>query len=192
MTQVFYSQSAAVRYIEVPKCASTSIKLALAASDGVDCRAYPHACGQWRRCPGDFVPCEVFTFVRHPLARLQSAWREKVKTGKARKLGGSCPLPLGASFADFVRWVTSHPARSVDKHWRPQTLLLAVQPPCDFIGRIERLREDWAQLQDRHGLPDLPHVNESPSVNVEPLDAATRLAIERFYSADLEAFGYRL
>lgn len=186
----YFSLSCGVEYVEVPKCASTSIKVALARSDGANCEEYPHACGRWRRCPGDFIPCAVFTFVRHPLSRLRSAWREKLKSGKAKRLGGSCPLPVTASFAEWVAWVVGQPAASLDKHWKPQSLLLS-RHRIDIVCKLERLAEDWGRLREEFGLPPLPALNRSGHQE-EPLDWMTRDMIARFYAADLRHYDYEL
>jgi hypothetical protein len=192
MNERFYSLSCGVEYIEVPKCACTSIKLALAAADGIGEESIPrpHTSERWRACPGFFVPCITFTFVRNPLERLKSAWREKLQTGKARKLGGQCPLPLDAPFSDFVAWVADQPTASLDKHWKPQSLLLANRRPS-FIGRFEQLQEGWGHLVAGYGLPILPHVNQSGDVPV-PCDGPTRRLVARLYSRDFEEFGYEI
>lgn len=192
MQFTYFSLSCGVQYIEVPKCASTSIKLALLESDGLreQLGAYPHACRRWRAVPGYFRPCVVFTFVRHPLERLLSAWREKLQTGKARHLGGACPLLTTASFDEWVQWITSQQPTAVDKHWRPQARILRNQNWPDFIGKIENLTADWQRLMDEYGLPPLPHANESADTQRPEISAVTLGRIANFYAEDLQAFGY--
>lgn len=186
----FYSLSCGVEYLSVPKCACTSIKTALAESDGVLLKRV-HGARHWRRCPGDFVPCLVFSFVRHPLTRLVSGWRNKLQTGLARTIAG-CPLPVDASFREFARWVTGQAPARANRHWMPQTLILAGQR-VDFLGRFERIAEDWQRLRDEFGLPELAQMNQSPGAREEvPLDRATRERIARFYADDLRAYGYTL
>ena len=70
MRLTYFSLSCGVCYIEVPKCASTSIKLALLESDGLRemFGEYPHTCRRWRNVPGYFQPSIVFTISAQTLA----------------------------------------------------------------------------------------------------------------------------
>lgn len=194
MRLTYFSLSCGVRYIEVPKCASTSIKLALLESDGLRemFGEHPHACRRWRNVPGYFKPCAVFTFVRHPLARLKSAWREKLQTGKAKQLGGACPLPFTATFDEWVEWIVAQRRDRVDKHWRPQAMVLKQEPWPDIIGKVETLAEDWTRLVDQYGLPQLPHVNDSNPKEPEHVGDETLERIAKFYADDFKTFDYSI
>jgi hypothetical protein len=186
----YYSVSCGLEYIEIPKCASTSIKIALAASDGVNVQEYPHASRHWRACPGSFVPCCVFTVVRSPISRIVSAWREKIQTGKAKRLGKPCPLPTTASFEEFARWILWQHPSALDKHWTPQYRILDSAYPCNRILRLERLNLDWIQLMEEFGVPPLPKMNPSPIA--EPVFIAPELkqAINNYYQEDCVRFHY--
>jgi hypothetical protein len=168
--------------------------MALLASDGLleMFGKHPHACRRWRNCPGYFAPCFVFTFVRHPLARLMSAWREKLKTGKAQQLGGVCPLPTTASFEEWVDWIVTQRPASLDKHWRPQSLVLRQGTWPDFIGKIEHLDQDWALLAAEYGLPTLPRANVSAVEPAPEISRSTRKRVADFYFDDFENFGYSI
>lgn len=194
MRLTYYSLSCGVRYIEVPKCASTSIKLALLESDGLRemFGEYPHACRRWRNVPGYFKPCIVFTFVRHPVDRLLSSWREKLQTGKAKQLGGACPLPTTATFGEWVEWITNQKPISADPHWRPQVLILRIEKWPDFIGNVETLTADWHRLMNEYGLPPLPHANPSADAQRPQITPQTLGRIAKFYAEDFQAFGYTI
>src|SRR6185369_4589905 len=111
---------------------------------------YPHACRRWRNVPGYFKPCVVFTFVRHPVDRLLSSWREKLQTGKAKQLGGACPLPTNATFDEWVEWIINQKPAGMDPHWRPQARILRNEKWPDFIGKVETLIADWQRLRDEY------------------------------------------
>jgi hypothetical protein len=192
MRLTYYSLACGARYIEVPKCASTSIKLALLESDGLRemFGEYPHACRRWRAVPGYFKPCIMFTFVRHPVDRLLSSWREKLQTGKAKQLGGACPLPPTAAFDEWVSWIVSQRPAGLDKHWRPQSLILRQDGSPGFIGKMESLDNDWHRLVEGYGLPPLSHANASPDRQRHEISMQTLKRIAKFYAEDFTTFGY--
>jgi hypothetical protein len=64
----------------------------------------------------------------------------------------------------------------------------------DFVGRFERLEEDWRTILERIGIAyrPLPHVNKSPRRG-DYRDYYTdegRDAVARYFAQDLEAWGY--
>ena len=64
----------------------------------------------------------------------------------------------------------------------------------DFVGRYERLQQDFDIVCDRIGHPraELPHVFATRHGHyTEYYDDATRAIVERVYAADIAAFGYR-
>ena len=181
-----------LRYLEVPKVACCAIKLALLEADGVLCRPQEvHDARHWERIR-DWSPNATFAFVRDPMTRLESAYREKLRTGKAQIIDPKrCKLGPEASFHDWVLWVTDQDPANCNWHWRPQARILAGQT-WDFLGKFEHLDEDWGRLREAHpGLPALKVINPSP----RPLapcewDWATFDRAAKFYRADLEQFGY--
>lgn len=66
----------------------------------------------------------------------------------------------------------------------------------DFVGRFERLREDFAEVCQRIGLPptELPQENKSELRESrgyrEHFSPPMRKRIERIYRREIEAFGY--
>ena len=77
----------------------------------------------------------------------------------------------------------------------PQASLFDEKGRClvDFIGRFERLDEDFAIACDRAGLPriTLPHTNAGGRLDMADIyDNASIRIVERLYAADIERFGY--
>jgi hypothetical protein len=62
----------------------------------------------------------------------------------------------------------------------------------DFVGRFERLEQDFATICERVGLTlTLPHMNRGPRGSYRGYyTAETRDIVGRLYARDLEAFGY--
>ena len=190
----FISQQVGVEYLEIPKVACSSIKAALLIADGIKFHGDGmHNNKLWQRTHIT-LPSKSFTFVRHPCDRLESTWREKCRTGKAKIIDPSCDVPTTASFAEWVDWVTAQDPRKCNKHWQPQSLILEhYQTQPDFIGRFETLINDWERLRESHsGLPELPHINSSDNHDPIDWDGITLDKAAQFYAEDLNRWGYTL
>lgn len=204
-----------VVYGRVPKVANTSIKWALS-------RFLPNADGFLKVASRDIswvqetdgatsmVGTEeaaqltdrfVFTFVRNPFSRLASYYHDKVV--------GPSDLPTAASrdgvrkgmeFAPFMERVAIMADENVDVHLLPQASILTHDGRLvpAFVGRHERISEDWARLRRRmarFGAPDpgaLPRRNQRApegrdlaALFADP--GVARLVRER-YAADFELF----
>jgi chondroitin 4-sulfotransferase 11 len=155
--------------------------------------------------PGLFA----FAFVRDPWDRLVSCYRDKivgevdgftyftVRPGVANCLARFDAFVAGMSFDEFVRAVASIPDEKADVHFRSQHTFVtdeAGQLAVDFIGRYERLTEDFRLVGQTIGLPaiELPRLQAAR----EPVRYAgfysvetRRIAGERF-GLDVELFGY--
>jgi hypothetical protein len=139
-----------ILYLCIPKCASTTIRMALSAmirqapasSEQVHLRRYsglksPKQVGHstFHRLVHDQATLR-FSFVRNPYDRLVSAWADKFQSKplvagdpiieaylKFRKVM-DLPLPKEAdqtlSFADFVHFASATADRRVDAHWQLQ------------------------------------------------------------------------
>ena len=142
----------------------------------------------------ELVPAEVwersfkFAFVRNPwdlvvstffYIRANEAWFESHEPDYARVACGG--------FQDFVRF---YPMIAGD------TLSMiadeAGEVIVDFVGRYERLEDDFAAVCRRLGISaELPHLNRSEHESYrEYYDAATRSIVERHFARDIERFGY--
>lgn len=196
--RAFYSLRCGVEYQEVPKVACTSVKATLLASDGLGCRDgdHAHTHPHWDELPPGWKAGLVFTIVRHPLDRLVSAFIEKCKTGKAKRLVGNCQLPPDCTFADWCQWVCKQKPTAVDRHWKPQHLVLnRKHPQPDLVMKLETISDQWQQLQESHGLPDLLRMNQAAPGTRLPqwwLYYTPQLMMMAcdFYQGDLEAFDY--
>jgi hypothetical protein len=143
-----------ILYLAIPKCASTTIRMALSAMIGEvpSCAEQVHL----RRHSALKSPKQVgpaafhrlvkderalrFSFVRNPYDRLVSAWADKfqgrplapgnaiVEAYLQRRKAMDLPLPKGPgetlSFADFVQFVAATADDPIDMHWQSQDNLL--------------------------------------------------------------------
>lgn len=160
-------------YVEVPKVACSSIKIALAGLLGVDLEAAggnPHAAafpeppgpaGGSSAYPGLFS----FAFVRNPWDRLVSCYRDKIQ-GEARDFTAFAPergvaycvarfesLQAGMSFERFVDAIAEIPDTEADAHFRSQHTFVtnrAGDIAIDFVGRFESLARDFDAVCDLH------------------------------------------
>ncbi len=144
-------------------------------------------------CPDHFV----FTFVRHPLARIQSCYTNRLldaAEAKDKDRFAIYGIDRSTSFERFVEIICDVPDKHADRHFKSQHRLTHVdgKPVCDFIGKFENLQHDWHQLQDRFSLPDLPHRNKSKRHDTSKTalpERCKRLITER-YANDFALLGY--
>lgn len=140
------------------------------------------------------LPTEVwnkyfkFAFVRNPFERFVSAYvflfREAISADHSpEKIIGNMKAALHRP--RFRRRVLIEP-QSQFLEDREGTLAL------DFIGRYERLEEDFERVCQRFGVrASLAHVNPSDHVHYSQYyDTELRELVADFYSKDLQNFGY--
>lgn len=187
-------------FVPTPKAANRSIKAAIRCRLDPEFRGDPHH--GWRYTPvalmrdNDFFR---FGFVRNPLDRLLSSYTQKiVHYGRDRAM----PLEFwrygkafhpDMSFADFVHAVAAIPDRLADIHFRSQHTFFYHRGRlmADFIGRYERLDEDWEHLRRQFGFDALPHLNRSSHRDYRDAYSPelARVAARR-YRQDIALFGY--
>ena len=203
----------------VPKAACTSIKQWLvthggfapdiaAAGDDVNVHAHLDRHYRLRRREARRVLADPayfkFTFVRHPLPRLVSAYLDKVVKIKhsARRVIRNFQLRRGLlgwkaarhwlqtgalldparklTFREFADQLARENWARLDPHFRPQSRLLAGLP-LDFIGRVENSQDDFRVIQERFGV--VTPLARHHSQRYEGLDAVSGVAdwpAERF------------
>lgn len=122
-----------------------------------------------------------FMFVRHPFARLVSAWHNKLIEKdytkrdaepfqevtrlikkRYRKPGNRRGKP---SFSEFVRYLTDpRTKRPFNRHWMPyHKLCRPCQVHYDFIGHLETMNQDARYVLTQIGMKNVPLVYMNPS-----------------------------
>ena len=205
-------------YVEIPKVACSSLKVAFAQMLGVSLEAAggnPHiveflspdcdGATDDRLYPGLFT----FAFVRNPWDRLVSCYRDKIGgevggftgfsegAGVAHCLARFDEFTAGMSFKAFVRAVAAIPDERADAHFRSQNTFVRTKAGklgVDFIGRFERLQGDFAHVSRQVGLPSsvLPRLQAAKTaVNyVDYYDVEIRKLVASRFRDDIHTFSY--
>lgn len=182
-------------FIHVPKCAGTSIGLALYGSSDSHLPISRFAAFDRRRFDCFFK----FAFVRNPWGRLLSAYTYLQPGSKGETPWSRRNL---REFADFEAFVLAldEPATRARMlhflHFRPQLFWLSLPGggplPLDFTGRFERLAEDFGEVAERLGLDaELSMLNRSRfGPYRESYSTKMRDIVASLYESDIRAFGY--
>ena len=196
-------------YVNNPKVACSTIKLALQRGDlgqtdylpptsVHDHRASPLL--TWPKLETDAVAehleeAFVFSFVRNPFTRLQSAYINKIlqpqKKGAFRRAAGFAADEV-PTFGAFVEAIAQVPPEEHNPHWRPQWINLSAEAiRFDFIGRLEQFQSDWARVAKKLGLPQHPERagKASKLANASYTPPLANL-VAQVYARDFETFGY--
>ena len=143
-----------------------------------------------------------FTFVRDPLRRFESAYRDKLVNSPELRpqvqaaLGRSADPDSPVSLEEFVHAVEQQdPLVEMDPHWRPQHVnLMHPVVSYDHIGRVESFGDDLAAITAAAGLPPVPFVrrNVSASTTGSLFDGRPELVrrVRAIYALDYELYGY--
>lgn len=138
----------------------------------------------------EFAEFFKFTFVRNPWARLVSEYEYR-------------GLPRALSFRDFLLRGLPPPGLSdAYRHIIPQANFIFDRnggQMVDFVGRFERLQQDFDIVCNRLGIAEstLPHVNASGNTTIrrrkytEYYDRELADRVAAMYARDIETFGYR-
>ena len=132
-----------------------------------------------------------FAFVRHPLGRFISAWRNKVAD---RNYFGFDDAQLASMqvIENFAHWVAGRDLTRADHHLALQTRLIDLTQ-IDHLGRLETFDEDFAAICGVIGLPTArPTAVNQSSHDVTPDTASDELksVVADLYRLDFQVFGY--
>jgi len=200
--EYFTAPDQGVAYLEIPKCACTSIKGAIARATVDD---PPQGWRIHQDFPTEFIVAEhrldrsrffAFTFVRHPIDRFVSFYRDKVLgwdpaiKPELEAIGVHHRMPIGELIATLAR----HPPEAYEKHVRPQhVFLLSARGALtvDFLGRLERTEADWSRVTRLAGLElDLGHEHRQAKEGRLPISPADYERLLGLYAKDFELLGY--
>lgn len=141
-----------------------------------------------------------FVFVRNPWDRLVSCHSEKLAREGAPGLNTrDARFYPGMPFAEFVEAVHATPDEEANAHFRSQHAAacdLEGRVMADFVGRFERLREDFRAVAEGIGAPGLvlPHRLKSAARKARPYadfyDGRLKKLVGERYERDVETFGY--
>lgn len=144
-----------------------------------------------------------FSFVRHPVRRLESVYWAKMFRDRAFRrrvadgLGISPDHTVHVSFEQFLEAVEAQdPMTEMDRHWRPQHLnLLHPLVTLDHVGRLESFDEDLATITEAAGLDPVPVEPRNVAPHQHPdsvYDGRPDLVsrVEQLYATDMELYGY--
>jgi hypothetical protein len=137
-----------------------------------------------------FDRCFKFAFVRNPWSLQLSLFRYVLRSSDHPQHADFAAL---SCFETYIEWLESLP----NGPHRVQCDFVMDEngePLLDFIGRFERLGQDFAAIANRFGWPEnLPHLNASSD---DPdyrgfYTPRSRDIIARLHRADIEAFDYQ-
>lgn len=188
-------------YIRTPKVASSSIQSVLKKIDPT-LVSYNMTLDEVYTHFPETKQYFVFAFMRHPLSKLISCWRNKImlpteNRGINTYASHYYGLYEHMSFVAFCEWLCSAwgADKLADSHWISQHKFFtsSYKAAPDFIGKYENLDADWQKLTEILGLPyiELPIYNKSKNArpNVD-LPANLLSKIYQRYQYDYEIGQY--
>lgn len=198
-----------VVYLEMPKVANTSIKASI-----LECQNKGYGVVKIHVLANENMVCKlnakqrknfVFTFVRNPFERIVSCYEGKYHKDR-RELGTEREhlwfdfylfgyIKEDRGFENFVRRIYRIPDRLKDFHFLPQYNILydkAGKCMVDYVEKVENINEKYPYLQERYGLGELPHLNQSDKKQwMDYYTEDTARMVYQMYKRDIKAFGYR-
>ncbi len=217
---IYVSPSRKFAWVTNPKAASTSIRQNLtgcARDAAYRIEQAPQVLGADRSLAQVIDAINAmftFAFVRHPEQRLVSAYKNKIARNMREKNSyrPKVQILLGldldpydinreVSFDDFLSVVLATEADRLDRHWRPQSMVLDVERVrYAHIGKLESFDSDWEKICAHLGLDaaavlgllssDGMKKRSRPSQPTPEVSPAQRRAIRELYREDYARFGY--
>lgn len=165
-------------------------------------------------------PSPTFLITRHPLARVASAWSNKLRDRSnshdgeyfyntySRQIikfsrGFWRPEDPEPTFPEFIHFLINTDIEKYDEHWQPVALRCRLcQTNVTHVLHYESLETEWPQLLEDLGLGDrgmeLPWENKGQvnSGNLRQLydiiSEAELVQLHHKFSADFQMFGYQM
>ena len=216
-TEYFIFENKKLIYTSIPKVACTSIKIGLMADELRGSNSHNEYMNV-HSLTSKFMTYSLsskyddfynFAFVRNPLDRLVSCYKDKIKnkeqhsgqfhfdTNYNNKIINTLfrqKFSHDMDFDDFVRLVSRVPDYLADGHFKSQYSMLYKQETKvpDYIGKFEQLSTDWNHIAKLYGLEMLGEMNRTKATDWQEYyksKAILELAANR-YKNDIEKFGY--
>ena len=143
--------------------------------------------------PSRYLDYYKFAFVRNPLDRIQSGWKDKIVNRATG--GGKYSESLFNRLMDFdffIDWLLDQDPLTINIHFRRQTLL--IPHDVNFIGRMENFTSDINCILAELGVKGsykIPHNNKTIETNSQlSLSSSTLKKIITYYKPDYSRFEY--
>jgi hypothetical protein len=203
--RVYFLESSGLAYLANPKCASTSIKLALRRSAGETNIRNIH-----RLAEGSFVSnvldtdsydiatleqAKVFSAVRNPYRRVLSAYIDKVEDLRPPWLSVCAEAgiePKSVGFREFLEILSSLPPTRINTHFCPQWVNVLYPTKDTILLKLEE-PDAIARFFHGHGMkwPIRANQGSTGTHRLEDYyDAETEALARRLYAEDFGYFGY--
>ena len=183
-------------YLNIPKSACTSVKMAICQQHGHDAQWLRHESGLWHPFR-HLLHCSNlyrFTVVRHPAARLVSCWIEtRHPRDRILELNRGLKVKAGLDFRAFVYSVAAEDDWRANDHYVQQSHLCLYRgiSLIDEWFRLEDIATAWPQVQAKTGLGPLPHERKSEHESWQwYYSDELRRVVETRYVDDFREFGY--
>lgn len=138
-------------------------------------------------CREDFKDWFKFGFVREPVDRLVSCWKDKVVNQNFFKFSSSEHEKMKV-FENFLSWVETLDIDGAEEHLRSQHMLIDHEN-IDFLGRLENFDNDLKTLAEKIGMP-VKEVHQKNTSGKKPVELTedTVYRIKKIYRRDYELF----
>jgi dermatan 4-sulfotransferase 1 len=197
-------------YIQIPKVATRSIRLALCQSLDPTMSVTPNPKPQIKALEKHhslhispkamrkrFSEYYISAIVRNPYQRLYSCYKDKVVNAAQKGIDNIFEpfgIEYGMPFHEFSEIICSIPDHQSDRHFRSQSSFLCHKDTLipDFIGKFETLESDWQKLVKKFHLPQLEVRNNSSHAqsSSDHFDSSTFDIIYKRYQSDFINFNY--
>jgi chondroitin 4-sulfotransferase 11 len=197
---VFISERAKCIFVHIQKTGGVSVETVLWQHEGGIGGGRPERQGRQHMFatelrtmvrPDQWRDYYKFAFVRNPWDRLVSWYHMCMQAPEpnafARHIKDNAP-----TFEAFLTTTTTGIAQRTTYNQLDYVADGNGELIVDFVGRYERLRDDFAIVRARLGLAhDLPHINRSAHADYrEYYSDATREIVARRFARDIGYFGY--
>lgn len=184
-------------YVHIPKTAGVAINQAL-----YDNLGWAHSTvREYKRIFGPYTYNKYysFTFVRNPYARLLSAFRFLRNGGFCEndRVWAERNISRYDSFNQFVaEWLNEQTIWSYH-HFKPQYSFvcdISLRPEVDFIGKYERINEDFSTVCNKLGIENRLTVRNSSEMDnstwSDVYSEPSFKKVSELYKHDFEIFNY--
>lgn len=197
-------ENAGLFYVRIPKSGSTSILSELLGllhpalkKEKLSATQLNFLADAWQQANlQNLTSFTGFTFVRHPLARLVSVYRDIFESTEKRPfiyqhyLAGI--LPKNIAFDEFVSRISLIPDTLKDQHLKPQYLFLRPYLTKGIKINVMKLEDtdSIVSFLEPYGL-GFPHLNQSPIYSYPDYYSKKSLLVaQKMYAPDFHVFNY--